>query len=234
MESNEKKLSTNFSVSNADVITMLVVKNRENLNKQREEHRLVYVAGVKKLSDEIKQKWEKYISKKFEKNEIVDTYQKLLKLLNPKAKFELDLGIKTVSESIEYTISSVCSGSREYYGAAQKNGEYEFEIKTLYILPEFSDNEEGSKEQGNFHYISSGDYGEGGSGLQIDVKFKAKYKVPDVVKEASNKIYEIDKLLKDEKTLKEKLIAQVTENAIKQMPELQSLVKGTDFLALGE
>jgi len=236
MESKDRnELKTNFSVSNTDVITMLVVKNREKLNEQREEHRLVYADGVEKLFNEINQKWIKYITKKTEGDKTIEAYYSLLKLLNPKAKFKLDFGIKSVSDSIRHTVYSVCGGHG--YCGENKNGDCEFNIKSIDVCPEFSQDEDGDKEQSNFHYVTSGtqgtdSYSSNYCGLNLDVNFKAKYNVPDAVKEASKKIDEIDKLLKNENALKEKLIAKVTENALKQMPELQSLVMGTDLIAL--
>ena len=142
-------LKANFSVSNTDVITMLVVKNRELLQKQRAEQSLIYNKGIEHQSKDIFKKWQKYIAKKFEKNEVIETYEKLLKLLNPKAKFTLDLG-SNMEERIGQNVSYQYNG---WGSVRDKEGNPYFFQEELKIYPIFEQNDEGYNAEENFHYI---------------------------------------------------------------------------------
>ena len=57
--------------------------------------------------------------------------------------------------------------------------------------------------------------------------------IPEKLFELNSQINEVDALLRNEAALKEKLIAQVTENALLQMPELQHLTANIPLLAIG-
>lgn len=223
------KLNASFSVSNTDVITMLVVKNREALNEQKksliEQREELSLSVVKTAKD----KWKKFFDKEVKDNKAIEAYHNLLKILNPKAKF--NLGFTKNEEQIEYHVYSSFGHSNYYYNNREnEKGEFIYSINGLDVYPEFEDGDEGYKTQENFHYVSSGD-GDG-EGISIPLKFVFKYNVPKEVKEINRKLAEIQNLLSNESVLKEKLIAQVTENAIKQIPELSVLVNGIETLAL--
>jgi len=222
------KLNASFSVSNTDVITMLVVKNREVLNEQKKsliEQREKFALSVVKTA---KDKWKKFFDKEVKDNKAIEAYHNLLKILNPKAKF--NLGFTNNEQNIEYHVYSSFGVSSYYYNTKNEKGEFIYSINDLEVYPEFEDGDEGYKTQENFHYVSSGDGG--GQGIYIPSRFIFKYNVPTEVVEINKKLAEIQNLLSNEIVLKEKLIAQVTENAIKQIPELSILVSGIETLAL--
>ena len=224
----ENKLTANFSVSNTDVITMLVVKNREILQKQREDIVVKYQTIVTKQVEAAVDKWNKFIEKKKNHLEIIDAYTHLLNLLNPKAKFTVE-PTGDIKQMISGRVYEYYRG-RGYYTKPNELGECIIQIDNLDYSPKFEETEEGDKYQDNFHCVSSGDGRN--DGINISIKFKYTFKISEEALNHVKKMEEIDGLLRNESVLKEKLIARVTENAIKTMPELSGLVEGIELLAI--
>lgn len=233
METGNQKLTTNFAVSNTDVITMLVVKNREILTQERQKLNQQRVDFGEKTSEAIKVKFQNFIEKKFKDNGIVKNYHELLKGLNPKSKFTLEIG-GNESSYIENFVFGQLDLYNSYLSSPKEENEPVYKVKEIHIYPKFEDSEDGDVEQSEFHFVTSGDGYRGDSyGISVPAKFQSSFKIPSDIKEAIDKIRKIDNLLKNENVLKEKLISQVTENAIKQIPELSNMVQGIELLSLG-
>ena len=225
------KLNASFTVSNTDVITMLVVKNREFLQKEQE----VLVKRRNEMADKVieaaKEKWQKFLDKSVKNNKIIDSYKNLLTLLNPKINFEFTIS-ENVPQNLEYSINSAFGCYRNNHGHyIQKNDKSECVLKQeeLYVSVKFPETDEGYRDEERFVFLSTSD---GGDGMSIPVKFQFTFKIPKEIEEINKKLNDIENLLKNENSLKEKLVAQVTEKAIKQIPELSSLVGNVELLAL--
>lgn len=201
-------METKFSISNTDVITMLVVKNRENLEKQKAELFIEKTELDEKLANSMKQQWDKIV--KNANKDILDAYEKLIRLLNPKLKFKISL-----NEPDFRWISCNYRGKDEIV----------YKIEFLDYFPDF----EGDwQEEEKFLNIN----GDGDSSLYLPINKTIKVKNNPRIDEICKKIDEINNLLKNEDKLKEKLIAQVTENAIQNLPELKELTMNIPMLSL--
>lgn len=205
-------MNTSFSISNTDVITMLVVKNREHLENRRSiliKERNVIIDNI---SNYFKKEIEKIV-KTYENSPVLTHYKGLLTALNPKVKFKI---------SCNELLS-------DYFYFIENNYKKEFEEMTftsLYFYPDFEDN---YAEEDKFKNINANC----NSSLYLDIKKKViKYKRNEDLVKICQELDEIANLLKNENKLKEKLIAQVTENAIKNMPEMSQLVENIPLLQL--
>lgn len=190
-------MQTNFTVSNTDVITMLVVKQREQLELKREQLRLEWISIKDSMEKKAIESYNKQLKKLNPK--VVESFTTLVSLLNPKKKFEVGIGNNSFYfypekglnyETQEVEIQAIFNDKDDYYSICEENRIY--------------------------------------APCKIKIKIQASERAKELIKQ----IDKIDSLLKNENKLKQKLIAQVTENAIKNLPEIQSLVNTTELIAL--
>ena len=205
-------MNTSFSISNTDVITMLVVKNREHLENRRSILIKERNAIIDNISNYFKKEIEKIV-KTYENSSILTHYEALLRALNPKVKFKISCA--ELTDDYFYLID------REYH-----KDFIEITINSLHFYPDFEDN---YAEENKFKNINA----DCNSSLDLDIKKKViKYKRNEELVKINKELDEISVLLKNEQKLKEKLIAQVTENAIKNLPEMSQLVENIPLLQL--
>ena len=133
--------------------------------------------------------------------------------LNPKVKFKI---------SCNELLS-------DYFYFIEKNHKKEFIEMTFTSLCFYPDFEDNYAEEDKFKNINA----DCNSSLDLDIKKKViKYKRNEDLVKICQELDEIANLLKNEEKLKEKLIAQVTENAIKNLPEMSQLVENIPLLKL--
>jgi len=205
-------MNTNFSISNTDVITMLVVKNRENLENRRSVLIKDRNAIIDSISNYFKKEIEKLV-KTYQNNAILTHYEALLKALNPKVKFKI----------------SCAELTQDYFYFIYSNYNKDFIEITRNSLEFYPDFEGNYEEEDKFQHLNS----DCSSSLDLTIKKKViKYKRDEELVKINKELDEIANLLKNENKLKEKLIAQVTENAIKNMPEMSQLVENIPLLQL--
>lgn len=190
-------MQTNFTVSNTDVITMLVVKQREQLELKREQLRLEWISIKDSMEKKAIESYNKQLKKLNPK--VVESFTALVSLLNPKKKFEVQIG------------------NNDFYFYPERGLEYE--AQEVEIQAVFNDDD-------NYYSICEENR------VYAPCKIKIKIQASERAKELSKQIDKIDSLLKNENKLKDKLIAQATENAIKNLPEIQSLVNTTGLITL--
>ena len=205
-------MNTRFRIINTDVITMLVVKNREHLENRRSILIKERNAIIDNISNYFKKEIEKVV-KTYENSPVLTHYKGLLTALNPKVKFKIS-----------------CSQlESDYFYFIENNSKKEFMEMTFNRLDFYPDFEGSYEQEDKFKSINS-DYD---SSLELPVKKKViKYKRNEELVKINKELDEISVLLKNEEKLKEKLIAQVTENAIKNLPEMSQLVENIPLLQL--
>jgi len=175
-----------------------VVKQREQLELKREQLRLEWISIKDSMEKKAIESYNKQLKKLNPK--VVESFTALVSLLNPKKKFEVQIG------------------NNDFYFYPERGLDYEtqeVEIQTIF------------NDEDDYYSIC-----EDGNRIYAPCKIKIKIQASERAKELIKQINEIDSLLKNENKLKDKLIAQVTENAIKNLPEIQSLVNTTELIAL--
>lgn len=216
---DKNKMATTFAISNSDVITMLVVKHREKLNAELAVIILEYTKLLDVQINTVLMEYEK--AKQSVDWAIATAYEKLLKLLNPTSTYKVVYGSDT-EDNIK----------RRVMDLYQDYGYREVKRDSLFLDYSVIDSQVRFKDDNcpdDFTHVCSGVEQ---FGVNIPIKFRLKVDTnPEIVK-LSNRMAEIRILLNNEAKLKEQLIAKVTENAIKDMPEFKVLLDGIDNLAL--
>ena len=184
------EINTVINVSNTDIITMLVVKNRVNLETKLKNLR----AQLKTLNDNYA-KYTKALIKGQENN------PKILKYKEAAENF-----IKVITKipfRSEITSNSIPCLNQLVNEKNLTDKIYGLNIAFYAINP--------NKEDDFYEVVPEG-VGE----LYIDIKIPVKVSLADATlyKNLFKEIYEIENLLRNEDKMKEQLIAKVTEKAI--------------------
>lgn len=206
-------METTFTVSNTDVITMLMVEQRELLKNRRTEVFGKYIVNLGVQTNELTEKVLSVVKKNKPFNDGLEALNTLFKVLNPKLTFKLDYE-KHIKNQVSNSVSNMY---HRYYSDDEKT----FEFTEIYITIEIDE-----KDEDRFQFPWSNGYDE----ISLPFKYKSALKVNKETKELSEELNRIDDLLKNENALKEKLIASVTKNAIKDLPEMKALVGNVNLL----
>lgn len=213
-------METTFTVSNTDVITMLVVEHREKLQEKLQKLRLQRYTTISTMSNEILVKYFKSVEKNKQINELIDALTKVYQILNPKIKFKIEIHKEQVSNSI-FDLVARAHDSISRYGSDSKIDEFSSDrVNYIFTL----ENEE-DEERFTFISDSGGDWS-----FDFPFKFKHKFKIDQDLVKITNEINRINELLRNEQEFKEKLIAQVTKQAVMNLPEIQSLTTNVNLL----
>lgn len=207
-------MNTTFTVSNTDVITMLVVEQREFLKNKRQE---VLVEYVKRIAEQTEKEYAKVLAavqKNKQFNDGFSALETLFKVINPKVKFKLQYA-ERLKDIVSHTISDIYRGYR-------LPNERSLEFSDIDIVLETETEED--EERLRFPWEN------GYEQVSLPFKYKSLIKADEKTTELSNELNRIDELLRNENTLKEKLIANVTKNAIKDIPEMSTLVTNINLL----
>lgn len=196
-------MQTTFNVSNTDVITMLVVKQEKILTERRLELITKLATEIDNFNKEIKKRYESQLAKI--NNIAIESYKNLIQLRNPKKKFTVQIG-----QIPEYF-------KNNWY---VKN-KFEYSTDFIYLDADFGDYED-------FHCITEGE-----NRLFIPCKIKISLEIPSNLLEYEKQLNEIDNLLRNKEELKNQMVAKLTEQAIKNIPELNMLVQNDTLLAIG-
>jgi len=206
-------METTFTVSNTDVITMLMVEQRELLKNKRTEVFEKYIINLGVQTTEVNEKVLAVVKKNKPFNDGLDALNTLFKVLNPKLSFKLDYETH-VKNQVSNSISNMY---HRHFG----NDEKTLELSEIYITIDIDE-----KDEERFQFPWSNGYDE----ISLPFKYKTALKVNKETKELSEELNRIDDLLRNENALKEKLIASVTKNAIKDLPEMKALVGNVNLL----
>lgn len=208
-------METTFTVSNTDVITMLVVEQRELLRKKRSEVLAEYLVRVTQQVDKEYSKLLQSVQKNKQFKESFDALNTLFKTLNPKINFTLEYK-ERLKNNVEHFVSDL------YRGYRVLRDDNVLAYTDIDITLETETEEDGDR----LRFPWSNGYEE----ISLPFKYKTTIKPDDKTLELSNELNRIDELLRNENTLKEKLIASVTKNAIKDIPEMKALVGQVNLL----
>lgn len=190
-------MQNNFSISNTDLVTMLMVKQKELLNNRLTELRALTDAYKTQAYNKAKKKFN---SKFKEIQPLLDKYEELIKLFNPKVKFEIRVHAFT-KDCIRLSSESV---QGEYYYCAH----YDF----IYFEIDIDEKHEDK-------YISI----EPDNGFFVPFKFLFKEKLDAKFLAITNEIYDIESILRNNTKLRDRIVAKMTETALQNMPELKML-----------
>jgi len=202
------EINTVINVSNTDIITMLVVKNRANLEAKLKDLR----AQLKALNDDYA-KYTKGLIKGQENN------PKILKYKEAAENF-----IKVITKipfRSEITSNSVPSIGQLVYEKNLTDKIYGLNIAFYAVNPD--------KEDDFYEAVPEG-VGE----LYVDIKIPVKVSPANAIlyKSLFAEIYEIEDLLRNEAKMKEQLIARVTEKAIEGSTALKEKLGLENLLLL--
>lgn len=203
-------MQTNFNVSNTDVITMLIVKQKAFLEEKFEKVREEWINKIGILEKEIWIEYDKHIAK-FPTN-ILRAYETIINYENP-------------GKSIKFKIAKP-----NLHLSELKSSLYEYKVShvNLEIDTEGMDEDEATDFEDNLSYpfeIYNGDW---------NVSFKIKFTIPidPSIMTLRDELDGIKNLLSSSniEKMKENIIAKVTEQAIKDIPALQTIVFDTTKL----
>lgn len=207
-------METTFNVSNTDVITMLVVEQREVLQKKRNELRIEYVKKIAEQTEKEHSKLLQSLKKNKQFQEGFDALVKLFTILNPKLKLNINYEQRLKDQVFNFITNQ--------YDNFSYNVDNKLEFNDIDVVIETEDED----DQDKLRFPWSNGYED----VFLPFKYKSQVKVDEKTKELSKEINKINDLLRNEASLKEKLIATVTKNAIKELPEMKALVGNINLL----
>jgi hypothetical protein len=195
-------MQNNFSISNTDLVTMLMVKQKELLSKRVVELSAISAGCKLQVYNRIKKK----LDVKFkELKPLLDKYEELIKLYNPKVNFKLDV-YEPTKENLSLTKENLSLITEE-------NIDY-FYLKLDYICFEVDVDEKHEDK-----YVSI----EPDGGFFVPFKFSFKEKADKAYMDAINELHYTQNLLYNESKLRDTIVAKMTETALQNMPELKLL-----------
>lgn len=220
-EAANDQLNATINVSNTDLVTMLVVKNRKILSQKRAETSDALDKIFAKQAAELQSKMRKIVDKA-KLTEIADAYLAFMKLINPK------LPLKYVFQGIhEDEVPNIVAqhyyyqnqGVSRYRGGAATDG-YIY-VRHSYVALRITTGDEEKDD-----CISWADSGEPQLPCKINVKIPESKEALELYKELNR----IDNLLKNEKALKEEIIANLTEQTVMNSSMLTKLTSGIKMI----
>lgn len=193
-------MQNNFSISNTDVVTMLMVKK----TKELEEERLLVIGKRLQILEAAILR----INKDMEKLQVkvqpyIDAWRSIIQLYNPKKEFKFE-------SRLEYETYNVTV----HWGTDLDKKPY-ININFTHI-PLYLDFE----NEDDYNCI------EPNNGFYAPVKFKKIYEISEDYITITNRLRKIDDLLANKEKFKTEIIAKVTENALMQNSDLKLLADG--------
>lgn len=191
-------MQQNFSVSNTDVVTMLMVKQVAAIEEKLTALRAERDAMIETIFKRANAKYEKKLE---EAKPYIEALTNLIAMYNPKLRFSL-IPYRMYDRQIHFGI-----GKEERYA----------EVHFDYIGLEFiCENEE-------MHKFCM----EPADGYYAPLSFKFKEKMNQSHFDTVFEINRLQELLYNREKLKEQIIAKVTEKALASIPELKELSAST-------
>jgi len=188
-------MQNNFSISNTDLVTMLMVKQEEILNKRLTELRVLVDAHQAKVYSKAKKKFDLKFK---ETKPLLTKYEELIKLFNPKIKFEIK-----VHEFTKDTLNLGYEKNTYFYYTDYDYINFEVDVD--------------KKHKDKYVCI------EPDNGFFIPFKFSFKENLSEEFLNIRNEIRNIVELLYNESKLRDTIVAKMTETALQNMPELKLL-----------
>lgn len=190
-------MRNNFSISNTDIVTMLMVKKTEELQAEKEalkkEHKEILektIVSIDKDMAKVRTKCEPYL----------EAVRNLLRVFYPKTGHkvyvDLDFGIFDLP--------------------LRRNNEGHYDvILNFQLIPIEVETEVCNTNDSEYAYDLAFS--------QIPISFKKTYKLPKRFTEVLDRMGQIDYMLRDKQNLQEKIVAKLTESALLQNSELKLL-----------
>jgi alpha-L-fucosidase len=205
----KSEIATSISISNTDVVTMLMVKNKKHLNTKRSDlidrkFHLFLEYG------KVKYKFLKIVEKNEKIKTITDSLINIVSVFT-KTKYKVSYRV----DEIDRIFNSVDYGrSLDDY---EKAG-WKAKIKDVDILIEPLDEEDGNEDK--FYEEVPQNFTDSVS-IKTNFTFNIPQEILKEINEVVTEIKKIDDLLRNEGKMKDELVAKITENAISSSPELQ-------------
>lgn len=197
-------MKTTFNVSNTDVITMLMVKQVAVLEKEEKELRADLKKILSNLETKVKEEYNLQVAKI--KPEIINSFKTIVQAVNPKLKFTVQIGHH------QFYIEP-----RNY-----SDGIFKYQDRDVEISAEFSEEDEAK-------VICITDHGD--LSINIPHKIDISIKIDKEYYTIKDKLDNVSNLLRNKNTLRDKLVAQVTEKALAKLPEMDYLVEDIKLLS---
>jgi hypothetical protein len=188
-------MQNNFSISNTDLVTMLMVKQKEILNKRLAELRVLVATDIAQAYKRAKKKFDPKFK---EVKPLLDKYEELIKVFNPKVKFEI-----RVWEFDEHDLQIRNEKNIFFYFV-----DYDY----IYFEVDVDEKHEGK-------YVSI----EPGNGFFVPFKFSFKETLSEEILDIKAEMLNIENLLYNDSKLRDVIVAKMTETALQNMPELKML-----------
>lgn len=226
MSEKNQTIQNSITVSNSDIVTMMVHKNREHIEKKKIDLIVRRIQILDEMQKDFINQFKKHVVKHADYDEL-DLLLNVLNKKNPKIKITYKESLKNnfplyqvydkIPTEFDIKLKSFCV---EFIlnGIEYTNDNYDSEYWDLMDslnLPSWMDNV--IIESHHFH---------------VDLKkpFVYKVKYSKELIEISDELNKCNEYLRDENKLKESLISRMTEKTLMNMPELQYITK--DILLL--
>lgn len=215
------QVNAQLTISNTDIVTMMVVKNRKLLQERQLVIDSEIEAEVAKEVEVFKAAVQKELDKG-ELDELVEAYRAFLCVANKDKTLQITLC--SPSNNREY-IRNLYYNEAQYNSASYSYGGMECKVvnrkrinTTFFFLGTEVRNKSGKPPQ----YVAAA------YGLPCNIKMSVPFNttLSDLIKEK----YKIENLLRNEKTLKEQVIANLTEKALLSSPLLKQLTVDVGLL----
>jgi hypothetical protein len=221
MENTENKsVQTVLTISNTDIVTMLMVQQKEILkNKLPELHKtLVSIEDI--YIEKVKETLNLRIAENKNIVPLREAIYTINRIYNPNIEFRVEFN-QTIDELATTIILNTFN--RGFYCSVNKDVVVDYlPDLAIYVGAPGMDEEEKSRLGDRFHWV-----------VDINI-YEIPHKHKDIIvitpehrdawKEAHDKLNEIHKLIKDDSKLKEQIVAKMTEKAIAANTELQTIV----------
>jgi hypothetical protein len=223
----ENTLQTVLTISNSDIVTMLIVKQKKELKSRlpelNEEKINLLSKYARRLAENLQQRWNENSSK----GSILASARTLLEIYNPGIKFTLDLD-NSLTEAATRRVHNTFGNRMNRAGYFLQVKETKFSVGPLPRLSAVCVDE---KDEPMFNPYMFSDFS-----VKEDQKLCEEYITLSI--EDSNKLIEIDTemcdidaFLRDDKKLHDHIVAQMTERAIENNQEMKILLSGIKLLS---
>lgn len=221
-EAANDRLNATINVSNTDLVTMLVVKNRKILQDKRTEISAALDVIFAQQAAVLKSKVDKLVDKA-KLIPIADAYLAFVQLLNPKMKLSYEF--QGISEKhildivVQHYYYKNQNGSSRYRSSGPSDDHIYIRNNSIRLSVTTGD-----ENKDEHLYWAEG--GEPYLPCKINVKMAESKEVIELYKELNR----IDNLLKNEKALKEEIIANLTEQTVMNSSMLTKLTSGIKMI----
>jgi len=214
---SEKNVKSMITVSNSDIVNALFVKQKQKLQSKKDELIVIKEQIFKELTSGLVNEVYDSLLTKVSIDEIISHYEILMKLINPNVDFSLAIDEFYIKEGIS---QAIINKSKSSYIIDNNKCEtkYKLEFEKIKLKVLYAD----SDDEGTITTISI-------NGSSLSIPLQKTYKITgsiDIVDYAKvvNEISEIQSILYNENSLKEKISAEMTIKSLSKIEGLDSIM----------